>query len=119
MDFNALDLSIQLFIALDERLQENDFAIVGMDDSHHVVCSNDAKAALSGLPAERVPGRHFLSEAAPCKNDVMMALCVAGEPTHDATIEYVVTRRMRPTAVTPSQPQRDRAVRQFLLVQHV
>jgi len=119
MHFDPHELYAQLLAASDERLQAVACGIVGMGDTHHVVFCNDAKVAVLGVPAERVLGRHAFAEIAPCAGDSMMAPRGEGELTLHATIEYVFTRRKRPTAVTPSQRQRDRAERQFLLMQHV
>ncbi len=117
MEFNAFDLHDQLLAASDVTLQAIDFGIVGVDATHRVVFYNDAEAALSGLSAERVLGRHFFTEVAPCTNNFMVSQRFEGEPTLDATIDYVFTFRMRPTPVTLRLLQREGAARQFLLVQ--
>ena len=117
MQFNAQDLHDQLLAASDVTLQSLDFGVIGMGDTHRVVFYNDAEAAAAGLSAERVLGRHFFTEVAPCTNNFMVAQRFEGEPTFDATIAYVFTLRMRPTPVALRLLQREGAARQFLLVQ--
>lgn len=116
MEFDALDLHDQILAASDVALQALDFGVVVMDAAHRVVFYNDAEAALSGMSAERVLGRHFFTEVAPCTNNFMVAQRFEGEPTLDATIEYVFTLRMRPTPVTLRLLQREGAARRFLVV---
>jgi len=119
MNFDPHELYSQVLAALDERLQGVACGIVGMGDTHRLVFGNDAKVALSGVPAERVLGRHAFAEVAPRATEFRVAPRLEGESTLHGTIGNVLRRRMRPTAVTPSHRQRDRAMRQFLLVQHV
>jgi len=104
-------------LASDVKLHALEFGVIAMGDSHRVEFYNVAEAALSGLSSERVLGRHFFTEVAPCTNNIMVAHRYESEPTLDATIGYVFTLRMRPTPVTLRLLQRDGAARQFLLVQ--
>lgn len=117
MDIDDADVLDQLLAADDDVLDALPFGVIGMDDDHQVVLYNRAESALSGLSPERVLGRHFFSEVAPCTNNFMVAQRFEEEETLDAFVDYVFTLRMKPTPVRLRLLRRTGAARQYLLVQ--
>ncbi len=117
MDIDDTDVLDQLLAADDDTLDGLPFGVIGMDDDHRVVLYNRAESALSGLSPERVLGRHFFSEVAPCTNNFMVAHRFEAEEELDADVDYVFTLRMKPTPVRLRLLRRAGAARQFLLVQ--
>ncbi len=101
----------------DAQLQDTPFGVVAMDADHRVVIYNRAESTLSGLSPDRVVGRHFFSEVAPCTNNFLVAHRFETESDLDATIDYVFTLRMKPTPVRLRLLTRPEAARRFLLVQ--
>lgn len=117
MRFDDQNVYDALLTSSDEALDEADFGIVGVDLDHRVVAYNTAESSLSGLSPDRVIGRHFFTEVAPCTNNFMVAHRFETEDVLDATIDYVFTLRMTPTPVTLRLLRRPDAIRRFLLVQ--
>jgi photoactive yellow protein len=107
----------ELLTTADAILDDEDFGVIAMDTDHRVVFYNRAESALSGLTPERVVGRHFFSEVAPCTNNFMVAYRFETEEQLDSTIDYVFTLRMTPTPVRLRLLRRPDANRRFLLVQ--
>lgn len=117
MNFDDVNLYDDLLGAGDDELDAAPFGIIGLADDHRAVSYNRAESELSGLSTERVLGRHFFTEVAPCTNNYMVAQRFETEAELDATIDYVFTLRMKPTPVTLRLLRRPGARRQFLLVQ--
>ena len=117
MEFDDIDLYDQLMSSSDADLQDASFGVVAMDVDHRVVLYNRTESMLSGLSPERVIGRHFFSEVAPCTNNFMVAHRFETERELDATIDYVFTLRMKPTPVRLRMLTRPDEARRFLLVQ--
>lgn len=117
MEFGDVDLFDQLMASSDAQLQDTPFGVVAMDADHRVVIYNRAESTLSGLSPQRVVGRHFFSEVAPCTNNFLVAHRFETESDLDATIDYVFTLRMKPTPVRLRLLTRPEAARRFLLVQ--
>ena len=80
-------------------LDELAFGVVRMDRAGVVVLYNACESAAAGLSPGKVLGRHFFEAVAPCMNNFMVAARFEDEPELDATIDYVLTFRMRPTPV--------------------
>ncbi len=117
MEFDDIDLYDQLMSSSDAELQDTPFGVIAMDADHRVVMYNRTESTLSGLSPDRVVGRHFFSEVAPCTNNFMVAHRFETEGELDATIDYVFTLRMKPTPVRMRLLTRRDAERRFLLVQ--
>lgn len=117
MRFDDELLYDELLTAPDEALDDADFGVIALDDDHRVVFYNRIESALSGLTPERVVGRLFFSEVAPCTNNFMVAYRFETEEQLDATIDYVFTLRMTPTPVRLRLLRRPAAPLQYLLVQ--
>jgi len=99
LSFDTPDIHALLDAATPEAIQAATFGIVRLDENHQVVSYNAWEARLSGLDPTKVIGRHFFREVAPCTNNFLVAQRLLDESTLDATIDYVFTFRMRPTAV--------------------
>lgn len=79
------------------------FGIIGFDAEGVVRRYNTHESQMAGLSLERVLGHPFFTVVAPCMNNFMVAqrfedTAQAGG-TLDATIDYVLTLRMRPAKV--------------------
>lgn len=116
MQFDDIDVYDQLTSTPDDELQDTSFGVIAMDTEHRVVFYNRTESALAGLAAERVVGRHFFTEVAPCTNNFMVAQRFETEDELDATIDYVFTLRMKPTPVRLRLLARPDEERRFLLV---
>lgn len=117
MEFGDVDLYDQLLSSSDAVLQDTPFGVVAMGEDHRVVMYNRTESTFSGLSPDRVIGRQFFSEVAPCTNNFMVAHRFETEAELDATIEYVFTLRMKPTPIRLRMLSRPDTARQFLLVQ--
>ncbi|BDT66643.1 photoactive yellow protein [Comamonadaceae bacterium OS-1] len=80
-----------------------DFGVIGFDADTVVTHYNVYEAQAAGLSPERVLGHPLFTVVAPCMNNFMVAQRFEdaqdnAEPL-DATIDYVLTLRMRPVKV--------------------
>ena len=82
-----------------QALDELEFGVVRMRVDGEVVAYNLWESMMAGLSRDRVMGRNFFSDVAPCTNNYMVAERFGNEPELDATLDYVFTLRMKPTAV--------------------
>ncbi len=114
--FDAPDLFEALHPLDAGQLDACPFGVIAMDAAGTVVAYNAYEARRAGLAAERVMGRHFFSEVAPCTNNYLVATRFEEEPALDATIPYVFTLRMRPTPVELRLLKQPGAARMYLLV---
>ena len=69
-----------------------------MDHKGVVTNYNRFESNLSGLSTERVVGKQFFVQVAPCTNNYMVAARF-DEESIDDEIEYVFTYKMKPTKV--------------------
>ena len=79
------------------------FGIIGFDASGLVRRYNAFESRMAGLSTQRVLGHPLFTVVAPCMNNFMVAqrfedAAVAATPL-DATLDYVLTLRMRPVKV--------------------
>ncbi|MFM0328993.1 PAS domain-containing protein [Paraburkholderia strydomiana] len=97
-EFEAVQ--IEDLLALDgEHLNALPFGAIGFAPDAVVTVYNETEAKNAGLRRERVLGKHFFEEIAPCMNNFMVAQRFDDEDKLDQTIPYVLTLRMRPTPV--------------------
>jgi photoactive yellow protein len=77
------------------------FGVIGFAGNGLVTRYNACESKSAGLRAANVLGRHLFDEVAPCMNNFMVAQRFADEAEAglDATVDYVLTLRMRPTPV--------------------
>ncbi|MFM0441077.1 phosphonate transporter [Paraburkholderia strydomiana] len=81
------------------RLDGLPFGVVGFTSDALVTVYNATESENAGLRAQRVLGKHFFGEVAPCMNNFMVAQRFDDEDVLDDIIPYVLTLRMRPTPV--------------------
>lgn len=117
MNFDDSDLFDQLISTPDEELQDTPFGVIGMGADHHVVFYNRTESAGAGIGSDKVMGRHFFTEVAPCTNNFMVSQRFESEDELDDTIDYVFTLRMKPTPVRLRLLARPDAERSFVLVE--
>ncbi len=117
MNFDDPHLLAWLDAANAETLDTSAFGIVGMNPSAIVVNYNAFESRLSGLAPERVFGRNFFIDVAPCTNNFMVAQRFEDEAHLDETIPYVFTFKMSPRRVHLRMLKAPEALRQYLLVQ--
>jgi photoactive yellow protein len=85
------------------ELDTLNFGVIGFDSSCVVRCYNKHESKASGLSPQRVLGHALFDEVAICMNNFMIAQrfkdAAADGSELDATIDYVLTLRMRPVKV--------------------
>ena len=101
--FNKSDLPDWLAQASDADLDTLDFGTLGFDAAGAVCRYNRFESAAAGLSPARVIGHPLFTVVAPCMNNFLVAQrfedAVASASPLDATIDYVLTLRMRPVKV--------------------
>jgi photoactive yellow protein len=89
--------------AEDAELDALDFGVIGFDAEGVVTRYNAFESKAAGLSPERVLGHSLFTVVAPCMNNFMVAQRFADASAEgealDATIDYVLTLRMRPVKV--------------------
>lgn len=90
--------------ALDTHELDNlEFGVIGFDAQTVVRRYNALESRLAGLAPERVLGNPLFTVVAPCMNNFLVAqrFVEAAETATvlDATVDYVLTLRMRPVKV--------------------
>ena len=89
--------------ASDTELDALDFGVICFDAAAVVRRYNALEIRLAGLSKERVVGNAVFTVVAPCMNNFLVAQrfedALAGGTLLDATIDYVLTLRMRPVKV--------------------
>lgn len=103
LSFATPDLHARLAALSDEELDHLDFGVIGFDDATTVCRYNRTESDAAGLTPPRVLGQPLFTNVAPCLNNFMVAQRFEdaqddGAPL-DATIDYVLTLRMRPVKV--------------------
>lgn len=83
----------------DIELDALPFGVVEMDREGTVLRYNAPESRASGLPPDRVIGRHFFRDVAPCANNRLVAQRYALEAL-DETRAYTFSLRMQPVPVT-------------------
>jgi len=101
--FTDTDLLRWLAQASDADLDTLDFGTIGIDAAGVVCRYNRFEATAAGLSAARVLGHPLFTVVAPCMNNFLVAQrfedAMASGGSLDATIDYVLTLRMRPVKV--------------------
>jgi photoactive yellow protein len=96
-------LLTELEQAGDADIDNLEFGVIGFDAAGVVRRYNACESRLAGLSPQRVLGNPLFTVVAPCMNNFLVAqrfedALAAGEPL-DATVDYVLTLRMRPIKV--------------------
>jgi photoactive yellow protein len=103
LSFDTPDLGPQLASLTEAELDTLDFGVIGFDADTTVCRYNKLESSDAGLSPQRVVGQPLFTNVAPCMNNFMVAqrfddAADQGLPL-DATIDYVLTLRMRPIKV--------------------
>ncbi len=101
--FDHPDLAARLATLTLDELDALDFGVIGFDTESIVRQYNAFESNAAGLSPQRVLGQPLFTIVAPCMNNFLVAqrfedAMEAGEAL-DATINYVLTLRMRPVKV--------------------
>ena len=101
--FEQTDIAERLATADDATLDVLQFGIIGFDEQTVVQRYNTFESQLAGLNKSRVLGQAFFTSVAPCMNNFLVAqrfedALATGDPL-DATLDYVLTLRMKPVKV--------------------
>lgn len=99
MKFDDAALFGMLDAAPADTLATLTFGVIGLDGEGLVEVYNTHEAVAAGLTRERVLGRHFFLDVAPCMNNAMVAERLESEEVLDSTLPYVLALRMRVTPV--------------------
>jgi len=115
LTFDTADASTLLDMDQTE-LDALPFGVIQMDRSGTVLHYNSTESRYSGLSRERVLGRHFFRDVAPCSNNHRVAGRYALAAL-DETIEYTFALRMKPVPVTLRMLKPAQGAQMYLLVQ--
>lgn len=119
--FQDAHLAAFLGQASDAALDELDFGVIGFDATGVVRRYNAFESKAAGLSRDRVLGNPLFTLVAPCMNNFMVAQrfedAVAGGIPLDATIDYVLTLRMRPVKVKLRLVAAAGAAMRYVLIQ--
>lgn len=101
--FDDSQLMAALTSASDDDLDRLDFGLIGFDAEGVVRLYNAYESECAGLSINRVKGYPLFTVVAPCMNNFLVAQrfedAAAARQPLDATIDYVLTLRMRPVKV--------------------
>jgi photoactive yellow protein len=121
LSFAAPDLGTHLDSLTAEQLDQLDFGVIGFDADANVQRYNVAESQAAGLSPQRVLGQPIFTNVAPCLNNFMVAQrfedAQADGAELDATIDYVLTLRMRPVKVALRLLARPASAMNYVLVQ--
>jgi photoactive yellow protein len=103
LDFAQADLAARLDAMDEAELDRLDFGVIGFDAQTLVCRYNLFESRAAGLSPDRVLGHALFDVVAPCMNNFLVAqrfvdAAEAGAAL-DATVDYVLTLRMRPVKV--------------------
>ncbi len=103
LSFDMPDLGPQLAALSDAELDELGFGVIGFDSDTIVCRYNKVESTAAGLSPQRVLDQPLFTNVAPCMNNFMVAQrfedAIEQGAALDATIDYVLTLRMRPVKV--------------------
>ena len=119
--FDAPDLAARLAQCTPEQLDALDFGVIGFGADTQVTRYNAFESQAAGLSPQRVLGQPLFTNVAPCMNNFMVAQRFEdAQEEHsvlDATIDYVLTLRMRPVKVALRLLAAPDAATRYVLVQ--
>jgi photoactive yellow protein len=121
--FDAPGLHAHLENLGDSEFDALEFGVIGFDERENVDRYNATESRLAGISPERVIGHGLFAVVAPCMNNYLVAqrfqdAAAAGEPL-DATIDYVLTLRMRPRKVKLRLLASQESPRRYVVVQRL
>jgi photoactive yellow protein len=101
--FASPDLARHLDALDAHQLDQLDFGVIGFDAETAVTRYNAFESRAAGLSPERVLGQPLFTNVAPCLNNYLVAQRFEDAADEgqalDATLDYVLTFRMRPVKV--------------------
>lgn len=101
--FGDVDIVDRIESLAADELDRLDFGVIGFDAAGIVRTYNAFESQCAGLSPARVLGQSMFTIVAPCMNNFMVAQrfddAAAAGTGLDATIDYVLTLRMRPVKV--------------------
>lgn len=119
--FDAPDLAARLAHCTPEQLDALDFGVIGFGTDTDVTLYNAFESQAAGLSPQRVLGQPLFTNVAPCMNNFMVAQRFEDAQEDgsvlDATIDYVLTLRMRPVKVALRLLANPGAATRYVLVQ--
>ena len=120
VSFADPDLHTELDRCSEEALDALDFGVIGIDADTTVRRYNSFESKAAGLSKQRVLGQPLFTVVAPCMNNFMVAQrfddALASGEALDATVDYVLTLRMRPVKVQLRLLASPTAATRFVLV---
>lgn len=117
IDFERADLFDMLDVCSSSELDALSFGVVRLNRELRVLAYNRREAALSGLDANRLLGKRFFSEVAPCMDNALVAERFRSGAELDIAIDYVLAFFLRPTPVTLRMLQSSAREWSYLCVQ--
>lgn len=121
LSFSQPDLAKQLAALGDDGLDQLDFGVIGFDNETVVRRYNEFESKAAGLTPVRVLGHDLFTVVAPCMNNFLVAQrfedAMESGAALDATIDYVLTLRMRPVKVALRLLATPGAAMRYVLVQ--
>jgi photoactive yellow protein len=99
ISFEDSNILRRLDAADDVVLDSVPFGVIRINGDGFVVSYNAVESESAGLCSERVLGRRFFSQVAPCMNNGLVAARFELEPQLDCVIDYVFALRLRSTPV--------------------
>jgi photoactive yellow protein len=103
LSFASPDLLARLAHLAPDDLDRLDFGVIGFDRDTNVCQYNRTESDAAGITPPRVLGQPLFTNVAPCMNNFMVAQRFEDAEDDgtvlDATIDYVLTLRMRPVKV--------------------
>lgn len=101
--FDGFNLIDRINLLNESELDQLDFGVIGFDAKGRVCRYNAYESQAAGLSPARVLGYDLFAAVAPCMNNYLVAQrfedALSETQTLDATIDYVLTLRMRPVKV--------------------
>jgi photoactive yellow protein len=121
--FDEPDLLSNLSSLSENELDTLAFGVIGFDAKGVVRRYNAFEAEAAGLSPSRVIGQTLFTVVAPCMNNYLVAQRFEDAATDDgvldATIDYVLTLRMRPVKVRLRLLAATDAAHRYVLVQRI
>jgi photoactive yellow protein len=99
LGFRVRSLLGALEMAEPEALDAAPFGIIGLGRDGAVSVYNRFESRLTGFNPERVLGRHFFTEVAPCTNSEVIAGRFHELDSLDETVDFVFGLRVQPLRV--------------------
>jgi photoactive yellow protein len=103
LSFSDPALQTELDRCSNDDLDMLEFGVIGIDEAGLVQRYNHIESKAAGLSSPRVLGQPLFTVVAPCMNNFMVAQRLedarASGTALDATLDYVLTLRMRPVKV--------------------